>query len=482
MYGGQSTYIPLKVNQSGVIPIIFASSVLYLPQLLVVVLPTDGWGVSRAGLGQRQPGQRRTRRSTCIVFGLLIIGFAYFYTAITFDPAKQADTLRKQGGFIPGIRPGPQTERYLAKILSRITLPGALFIAAVALVPSLLLTPLPAGHPGVVLRHLDPHRRGRRPRDDEADRQPADDAQLRRVPEVVAVRLVIFGRQGAGKGTQCARLSEHYGAPHISTGDMLRAAMAEGTEFGREAKAYMDAGELRPRRRHARRRRGAARQARRRRPRLPARRLPPHGRSRPRRSVGFAADRRRRQPRGARGRRARAHLAPPGLQELRPRSTRSSSPPAADWTCDNCGGEVVQRADDTPEAIAKRLAAYATETRPAIDWFAGTGLLVTVDGLGTPDEVTERLIAAIDARARPALTTSAARRCAHRRRARARCAAPAGSSPRCTSASARRSAPGVTTAELDAHRPRRHRPPRGHVELPRLPRLPGGDLRLARTT
>jgi preprotein translocase subunit SecY len=72
-------------------------------------------------------------------YGLLIIGFAYFYTAIAFDPHKQADTIRKQGGFIPGIRPGPQTERYLAKLLSRITLPGALFIAAIALLPSLLL-------------------------------------------------------------------------------------------------------------------------------------------------------------------------------------------------------------------------------------------------------------------------------------------------------------------------------------------------------
>ncbi|MEZ5167656.1 MAG: hypothetical protein R2695_14650 [Acidimicrobiales bacterium] len=74
-----------------------------------------------------------------VVYGLLIIGFAYFYTAISFDPAKQADTIRKQGGFIPGIRPGPQTERYLARILSRITFPGALFIAAVALVPSILI-------------------------------------------------------------------------------------------------------------------------------------------------------------------------------------------------------------------------------------------------------------------------------------------------------------------------------------------------------
>jgi preprotein translocase subunit SecY len=139
MYGGQSTYIPLKVNQSGVIPIIFASSVLYLPQLLSFVLPSDGWGAS---LRDWIDSNLVTPNSPIhmIVFGLLIIGFAYFYTAITFDPVKQADTLRKQGGFIPGIRPGPQTERYLAKVLSRITLPGALFIAAVALIPSFVLT------------------------------------------------------------------------------------------------------------------------------------------------------------------------------------------------------------------------------------------------------------------------------------------------------------------------------------------------------
>lgn len=140
MYGGQSTYIPLKVNQSGVIPIIFGSSVLYLPQLLAVVLPTDkDWAVG----AQRWVNDYLVSPTSMVhlaVFGILIILFAYFYTAITFDPAKQADTIRKQGGFIPGIRPGPQTEKYLAKILSRITLPGALFLAVIALIPSLLLT------------------------------------------------------------------------------------------------------------------------------------------------------------------------------------------------------------------------------------------------------------------------------------------------------------------------------------------------------
>ena len=138
MYGGQSTYIPLKVNQSGVIPIIFASSVLYLPILLTNVLPPGGWGDTvRTWINDNlvQPDSI----AYVVVYGLLIIGFAYFYTAIAFDPAQQAENIRKQGGFIPGIRPGPQTEKYLARILSRITLPGALFIAFIALLPSMLL-------------------------------------------------------------------------------------------------------------------------------------------------------------------------------------------------------------------------------------------------------------------------------------------------------------------------------------------------------
>ena len=140
MYGGQSTYIPLKVNQSGVIPIIFASSVLYLPLLVTQVLPSGegSWGV-RAQDWINDNLMQANSPFYIVIYGLLIIGFAYFYTAIAFDPHKQADTIRKQGGFIPGIRPGPQTERYLAKLLARITLPGALFIAAIALLPSVLL-------------------------------------------------------------------------------------------------------------------------------------------------------------------------------------------------------------------------------------------------------------------------------------------------------------------------------------------------------
>jgi preprotein translocase subunit SecY len=142
MYGGQSTYIPLKVNQSGVIPIIFASSVLYLPVLLTNVLPATSDPDQWANRVQSWISDNLVQPDSIayvVVYGLLIIGFAYFYTAIAFDPAQQAENIRKQGGFIPGIRPGPQTERYLARILSRITLPGALFIAFIALLPSMLL-------------------------------------------------------------------------------------------------------------------------------------------------------------------------------------------------------------------------------------------------------------------------------------------------------------------------------------------------------
>ena len=144
MCGGQNSYIPLKVNQAGIIPIIFANAVLNLPVLLSQVLPTDGWGKSVSSFID-DVFRDSTHWLYLTSFGLLIIGFAYFYTAIAFDPVQQADNLRKQGGFIPGIRPGPQTERYLAKTLSRITLPGAVFIAILAIVPAIVIAILLSG-------------------------------------------------------------------------------------------------------------------------------------------------------------------------------------------------------------------------------------------------------------------------------------------------------------------------------------------------
>ena len=139
MYGGQNTYIPLKVNQSGVVPIIFASSVLLLPVLMSNMLGSgEGWRGSIARfVDQYLINSQNLLYVT--VFALLIIAFAYFYNSIAFDPIRQADQLRKQGGFIPGIRPGQQTESFLAKTVNRITLPGALFVAVIAILPYIVL-------------------------------------------------------------------------------------------------------------------------------------------------------------------------------------------------------------------------------------------------------------------------------------------------------------------------------------------------------
>jgi preprotein translocase subunit SecY len=139
MYGGQSTYIPLKVNQAGVVPIIFASSVMLLPVLVTNV--SGGAGGWRRSITEWVDRNLVSSQGMLYIvsFALLIIAFAYFYNSIAFDPIRQADQIRRQGGFIPGIRPGPQTERYLAKTVNRITLPGALFVAFIAILPYIVL-------------------------------------------------------------------------------------------------------------------------------------------------------------------------------------------------------------------------------------------------------------------------------------------------------------------------------------------------------
>jgi preprotein translocase subunit SecY len=133
MYGGSNTYIPLKVNQAGVIPIIFASSVLYIPVLLSNIIP--------AAWFRNWVNNNITPTSLfyIVTYFVFILLFTFFYVYVAFDPHQQADIIRKQGGYIPGIRPGPPTEKYLAHILNRITWPGAIFLGGVAVVPSLLM-------------------------------------------------------------------------------------------------------------------------------------------------------------------------------------------------------------------------------------------------------------------------------------------------------------------------------------------------------
>mgnify|MGYP000323605779 FL=1 len=128
VYGGRSTHIPMKVNQAGVIPVIFASSVLLFPGVIAQVIPYD-WAQNIAAM--IQPGSTLY----LILYGLMILFFTYFYTAITFNPEEVAENMQKNGGFIPGIRPGKATINYLDKILVRVTLAGAVFLTIVALLP-----------------------------------------------------------------------------------------------------------------------------------------------------------------------------------------------------------------------------------------------------------------------------------------------------------------------------------------------------------
>jgi preprotein translocase subunit SecY len=136
MYGGTSTYLPLKVNQAGVIPVIFGSSLLYLPDLIVRLAGNSGGPIQRIVqtyvVDQSSPVH-------IVLYFLLIVFFTYFYVGITFNPDERADEMKKFGGFIPGIRPGRPTAEYLGFVLSRITLPGSLYLGTIAVLPNFFL-------------------------------------------------------------------------------------------------------------------------------------------------------------------------------------------------------------------------------------------------------------------------------------------------------------------------------------------------------
>ena len=216
---------------------------------------------------------------------------------------------------------------------------------------------------------------------------------------IAGARLIILGRQGSGKGTQCIRLSRHYVVPHISTGDILRAAVREKTELGLQAREIMDAGSL------------VSDEI----------------------MIGIVAERLDKRDASTRG-----YLLDgfprtvPQAQALReltgerpvdvvidldvPRelvldrlsrrrvcnvcqsnyiATGVERPP---WTCDNCGGDVVQRDDDTPEAISHRLDLYESQTSPLIDFYDDTGMLAVINGVGHPDDVFRRIVDTVERR------------------------------------------------------------------------------------
>ncbi|MCD4734391.1 preprotein translocase subunit SecY, partial [bacterium] len=148
VYGGQTSHIPLRVNTAGVIPIIFASSLIMFPNTIMMFVKTD-WLQSIANA--LAPGQPLY----LILYAGMIIFFSYFYTAIVLNPADLADNLKKYGGFIPGIRPGKKTESYIDRIITRITLAGSFFLAGVAILPIIMSnwfqTPFVVGGTGLLI-------------------------------------------------------------------------------------------------------------------------------------------------------------------------------------------------------------------------------------------------------------------------------------------------------------------------------------------
>ncbi|MGV0851677.1 preprotein translocase subunit SecY [Mycolicibacterium phlei] len=143
MYGGTSTYLPLKVNQAGVIPVIFASSLIYIPQLITQLIQSGSSDPNSTNWWSRFVAEYLSDPSNpvyiAIYFGLIVF-FTYFYVSITFNPDERADEMKKFGGFIPGIRPGRPTADYLRYVLSRITLPGSIYLGTIAVLPNLFLT------------------------------------------------------------------------------------------------------------------------------------------------------------------------------------------------------------------------------------------------------------------------------------------------------------------------------------------------------
>ena len=147
MYGGTSTYIPLKVNQAGVIPVIFASSLLYIPELAATLFGSKTHPAGWVTFVEKYLGTGTTGDSSLYMglFFVLIVFFTYFYVSITFNPTEVADNMKKYGGFIPGIRPGRPTAQYLNYVLTRLTAPGSLYLGLIALVPMVAFALLGVG-------------------------------------------------------------------------------------------------------------------------------------------------------------------------------------------------------------------------------------------------------------------------------------------------------------------------------------------------
>jgi len=197
--GGQSTHLPLRVNQAGVIPIIFAVSLVLMPSMVGRYLQQVASPRLAAVASSMANFFDPNNAPYHIIYFLLVIGFTYFYTAVTFNPEKIAEDIKKYGGFIPGIRPGRPTADYLSYVLNRITLAGALFLGMIAILPSLAryltdITTMSIGGTGILMSNMF---------------------------------IIFYGPEGSGKSTQAKMLAQKINIPYLGSGDLVRKYAAE---------------------------------------------------------------------------------------------------------------------------------------------------------------------------------------------------------------------------------------------------------------
>ena len=200
-----SSYLPLRVNPAGVIPVIFAGSITTAPATILQFLQRSQ-GSNVGWLSTLQNALSYTTWTGMLFYALLIVLFTFFYSFVQVNPEKMAENLQKQGSYIPSVRPGKGTEKYVSRLLMRLATVGSLFLGLISIIP----------------------------------------IAAQNVWGLPKMNLLIMGLPGAGKGTQAEFIVKNYGVNHISTGDMFRAAMKNETEMGKLAKSFIDKGELVP--------------------------------------------------------------------------------------------------------------------------------------------------------------------------------------------------------------------------------------------
>ena len=245
---GQSSHLPLKINPAGVIPPIFASSILLLPLTIFnyVDIPS---------LNEFSASFLNNGFIYNLVFAFLVIFFTFFYTGMVINPSEMSENLKKNGAFIPGIRPGSNTTEYIKNVMSKLTVIGALYLALVCVIPA-ILNAKPFSLPfffggtslliviGVTLDTIQQIQSFLISNNYDNFGNKKRKKEPKRFNLRWFMILILFGPPGAGKGTQADLLKDKFNLLHLSTGDILREEVSNNTDLGQQAKKFMDSGEL----------------------------------------------------------------------------------------------------------------------------------------------------------------------------------------------------------------------------------------------